>query len=190
MIVSGAGLSDSVMAEIERCLKAHELIKIRVFSDDRLQREELLAQICERTGASPVQHIGKILVVYREKPEPPTPKRAPAARLKAKAKAPPRRKPGTAPRSKAPHAGARQWSPRAPRLAPPALASQNPAAADPARAAPYSYRTSSISYCLTPPGVTTSTASPAYLPISARAMGELIEILAFLMSASSSPTIW
>jgi putative YhbY family RNA-binding protein len=114
VIVSGAGLSDSVIGEIERCLKAHELIKIRVLGDDRLQREDLFAQICERTGASPVQHIGKILVVYREKPEPPAPKRAPAARLKAKAKAPLRRKPGAAPRSKVPHAGARQWSPPRP----------------------------------------------------------------------------
>lgn len=114
VIVSSAGLADSVVAEIGRCLKTHELIKIRVFSDERLQREDLLAQICERTGASPVQHIGKILVVYRAKPEPPAPKRSPAARLNAKtmtkAKAPPRRKPGAAPRSKAPHAGARQWS--------------------------------------------------------------------------------
>ena len=109
VIVSSAGLADSVMAEMERCLKAHELIKIRVFSDDRLQREQLLAQICQRTGASPVQHIGKILVVYRERPQSPAPKRSPAARLKAKA--PPRRKPGAAPRSKAPPAGTRQWSP-------------------------------------------------------------------------------
>jgi len=113
VIVSSAGLADSVMAEIERCLIAHELIKIRVLGDDRPRREELLAQICERTGASPVQHIGKILVVYRERPESPAPKRAPAARLKAKA--PPHRKPGAAPRSKAPHAGARPWS--HPRLA-------------------------------------------------------------------------
>ena len=116
VIISSAGLADSVMAEIERCLKSHELIKIRVFSDDRLQRELLLAQVCERTGASPVQHIGKILVVYREKPEPPVPKRSPAARLNAKTKAnaPRRRKPGAAPRSKAPHAGARQWPPLRP----------------------------------------------------------------------------
>ena len=111
-IVSGAGLADSVMTEIERCLKTHELIKIRVFSGDRLQREELLAQICERTGASPVQHIGNILVVYRARPEPPAPKRSPTARLKAKA--PPRREPGTAPRSKAPRAGTHPWSPARP----------------------------------------------------------------------------
>ncbi len=112
VIIGGAGLADSVLAEIERCLKAHELIKIRVFSDDRLQRSDLLAQICERTGASPVQHIGKILVVYREKPAPPAPKRSPAARLKAKAKAPPRRKPGPDRRSEAPRPGSRSPIPR------------------------------------------------------------------------------
>ena len=55
--------------------------------------------------------------------------------------------------------------------------------------AAYSYRTSRTSYFLTPPGVCTSTWSPADLPINARAMGEPIEILPFLMSASSSPTI-
>jgi RNA-binding protein len=92
VIVSGAGLSESVMAEIECCLKAHELIKIRVFSDDRKQREALLAQICERTGASPVQHIGKILVIYRERPEPPSPKRAPPSKA-ARARAPQRARP-------------------------------------------------------------------------------------------------
>lgn len=113
-IISSAGLADSVVAEIERCLKAHELIKIRVFSDDRLQREDLLAQICERLGASPVQHIGKILVVYREKLEQPAPKRSPVVRRKVKAKAPPRRKPGAVPGGKAPHAGARTWSPARP----------------------------------------------------------------------------
>lgn len=106
VIVSGAGLSESVMGEIERSLKAHELIKIRVLGHDRPRRGELLVQICERAGASPVQHIGKILVVYREKPGPPAPEPAPAARSKANAA--PRRKPGDAPRSKAPHAGPRQ----------------------------------------------------------------------------------
>ena len=113
-IVGSAGLADSVMAEIERCLNAHELIKIRVPGGDRPQREDLLAQICGRSGAFPIQHIGKILVVYRQKPEPPAPKRVPAARLKARAKAPPRRKPGAIPRSKAPHAGAHHRSPARP----------------------------------------------------------------------------
>jgi len=78
VIISGAGLSEGVVAEIDRCLKAHELIKIRVFSDDRLQRETLLEGICEGTGATPVQHIGKILVVYRDNPKPAPTQRVPA----------------------------------------------------------------------------------------------------------------
>lgn len=70
VMVSGAGLSEAVVAEIDRCLTHHELIKIRVFGDDRRQREALLGEICSRVGALPVQHIGKILVVYRETSEP------------------------------------------------------------------------------------------------------------------------
>jgi RNA-binding protein len=87
VIVSDAGLSESVVAEIERCLNAHELIKIRVFSIDREQRERLLAQICERTGASPIQHLGKVLVIYRQHPEPPALKPAPSTKS-AKPRAP------------------------------------------------------------------------------------------------------
>lgn len=59
-------LSVPVLKEIDASLKAHDLIKIRVSADDRDEREALLGEICQRTGASPVQHIGKILVVYRE----------------------------------------------------------------------------------------------------------------------------
>jgi RNA-binding protein len=118
VIISSSGLADGVAAEIDRCLKAHGLIKIRVFSDDRLQREALLAQICERSDASPVQHIGKILVVYREKPEPPAPKRAPVARSKGKARAAQRRKPGATARGKTANAGTRQWSPQHPAARP------------------------------------------------------------------------
>ncbi|MBI2318207.1 MAG: YhbY family RNA-binding protein [Betaproteobacteria bacterium] len=71
VMVSAAGLSEAVAAEIDRCLARHELIKVRVFGEDRGEREALLADICARTGASPVQHIGKILIVYRENPAAP-----------------------------------------------------------------------------------------------------------------------
>ncbi len=78
--VGNEGLTAAVLREIETSLKAHDLIKIRVSADDRDQREAMLGEICEHTGASPVQHIGKILVVYRENPEPaaPAPKKRPA----------------------------------------------------------------------------------------------------------------
>ena len=68
-MISGAGLSDTVLAEIERGLKSHELIKIRVFGDDRGQRAAMLEEICRRTGADPIQHIGKILVIHRKNPK-------------------------------------------------------------------------------------------------------------------------
>lgn len=71
------GLTESVLKEIDACLKSHELIKIRVYGDDRALRDTYLAEICSKLGASPVQHIGKLLVVWRE-----------SAELKAKKNAP------------------------------------------------------------------------------------------------------
>ena len=71
--VGNERLSAPVLKEIETSLKAHDLIKIRVTGDDRDARLALLGEICNRTGASPVQHIGKILVVYRENTQPPAP---------------------------------------------------------------------------------------------------------------------
>ena len=69
VMISQNGLSDAVLREISRSLDSHELIKIRVFSDEREVREAYLTEICEKLGAAPVQHIGKLLVVYRENPE-------------------------------------------------------------------------------------------------------------------------
>ena len=65
------GLTDAVVAEIDRALAAHELIKIRAAPLNRDEREVALASICERCGANAIQHIGKMLIVYREKPEQP-----------------------------------------------------------------------------------------------------------------------
>lgn len=69
VLVGDAGLSPAVLREIDLSLTAHELIKIRVSGDDRDARGEILRQICDALGASPVQHIGKMLVIYRPKPE-------------------------------------------------------------------------------------------------------------------------
>jgi len=62
------GLTPAVLHEIDVNLLAHELIKIRVFSDVRADRETLLARICDELDAAPVQHIGKLFVVWRPKP--------------------------------------------------------------------------------------------------------------------------
>lgn len=75
VLIGDKGLTEAVLREIEVNLKSHELIKIRVPSADREEREAMLGTICDRTDAQPVQHIGKVLVIYREKPaEPPPPR--------------------------------------------------------------------------------------------------------------------
>ncbi len=66
--ISENGLSDAVLKEIDACLKAHELIKIRVYGDSREDRIAYLEQICATLEAAPVQHIGKLLVIYRPAP--------------------------------------------------------------------------------------------------------------------------
>lgn len=73
------GLSDTVLKEIDASLEAHELIKIRVFGDSRDDRIAYLERICDELGAAAVQHIGKLLVVYRPKPAEPATAEAPKA---------------------------------------------------------------------------------------------------------------
>jgi putative YhbY family RNA-binding protein len=62
------GLTPSVMHEIDVALAAHELVKVRVFDDDRGAREGLMTRICAELACAPVQHIGKLLVLWRENP--------------------------------------------------------------------------------------------------------------------------
>ncbi|MCE2658726.1 MAG: YhbY family RNA-binding protein [Rubrivivax sp.] len=69
VMVGGDGLTPSVVREIDLALQAHGLIKVRVFSDERDTRETMLAELCEQLGAAPVQHIGKLLVLWRPIPE-------------------------------------------------------------------------------------------------------------------------
>jgi putative YhbY family RNA-binding protein len=65
--IGGKGLTDAVVAEIDFALKSHELIKVRAGAMARDEREEAFQAISRRTGAEPVQHIGKIFVLYRKK---------------------------------------------------------------------------------------------------------------------------
>jgi RNA-binding protein len=71
------GLTAAVLLEIDLALKAHELIKVRVFSDDRGVREAMATSICDELACVPVQHLGKLLIVWRPRPEeaPEPPKR-------------------------------------------------------------------------------------------------------------------
>ncbi|TWG86697.1 RNA-binding protein YhbY [Cupriavidus gilardii J11] len=67
-MVGAEGLTRAVLAEIDRSLAAHELIKIRVFGDDRDSRIAIYEAICDDLHAAPVQHIGKLLVIWRPGP--------------------------------------------------------------------------------------------------------------------------
>ena len=69
VIIGDKGLTGEVLAEVDRALKAHELVKVRAATDDRDARNVWMESICEKLGAHPVQQIGKILVVYRENPK-------------------------------------------------------------------------------------------------------------------------
>lgn len=69
VIIASKGLTEAVLAEIDRALTAHELIKVRVAGSEREVREALMTEICERLDCAPVQHIGNLLVLWRPKPE-------------------------------------------------------------------------------------------------------------------------
>jgi RNA-binding protein len=65
--IGAKGLTDEVIAEIDRALHAHELIKVRAASLDRDARAEAFDRIAQKTQAEPVQHIGKVFVLFRKK---------------------------------------------------------------------------------------------------------------------------
>ena len=69
VLVGNKGLTDEVVNEVDRALTAHELIKVRAPGLDRDAREAAFKALSERTGAEPVQHIGKVFVLFRKKPE-------------------------------------------------------------------------------------------------------------------------
>jgi len=69
--VGADGLSEAVVKAADAALAAHGLIKIRVLGDDREARAALLATLADRLDAAPVQHIGRLLVLWRPLPEPP-----------------------------------------------------------------------------------------------------------------------
>lgn len=114
------GLTPAVLHEIDVALLAHELIKIRVFSDDRDERAALHERICADLDAMPVQHIGKLLIVWRPAPapEPAAGKTRGASRASAAAPAAGKKPRGnartaaTANRARKPHGAAAKIDPR------------------------------------------------------------------------------
>ena len=71
VMIGNSGLTPNVLNEIELALSHHELIKVRVSGQERADRQQMLEQIAEQTGADLVMVIGHIGGLYRpaEKPK-------------------------------------------------------------------------------------------------------------------------
>jgi RNA-binding protein len=68
VMIGNDGLTPAIRKEADAALNAHGLIKVRVFSDDRASRETMFAALSDELGAAPIQHIGKLLVLWRPVP--------------------------------------------------------------------------------------------------------------------------
>ena len=68
VLIGGDGLTPAVVRETDAALNAHGLIKIRVFSDERETRDTMFTTLADQLNAAPVQHIGKLLVLWRPIP--------------------------------------------------------------------------------------------------------------------------
>lgn len=69
VMIGNDGLTPAVIKETDAALNAHGLIKVRVLGDDRGQREAMYLQLADQLNAAPIQHIGKLLVLWRPKPK-------------------------------------------------------------------------------------------------------------------------
>ncbi len=67
VLIGESGLSEAVLKEIDTGLNSHGLIKVRVFGDDRDARIAMYETVCTQLKAAPIQHIGKLFVIYRPK---------------------------------------------------------------------------------------------------------------------------
>ena len=68
VMIGNDGLTPAVQKEVDAALNAHGLIKVRVLGDDRAAREAMYLQLADQLNAAPIQHIGKLLVLWRPKP--------------------------------------------------------------------------------------------------------------------------
>ena len=71
VMIGEAGLTPPVLHEIDVALKSHELIKVRMLGEDRERRGRLGAEICAALDAAEIQSIGKMIVLFRPRPEEP-----------------------------------------------------------------------------------------------------------------------
>lgn len=68
--IAGNGISENVLAEIDRALNDHELIKIKLALEDKASRKEAIAEISQQMNATVVQEIGKVVLLLRPAKQP------------------------------------------------------------------------------------------------------------------------
>lgn len=67
VMIGSDGLTSAVIKEAKSAINHHGLIKVRVFGDDRAERIAIFEELCDKLDAAPVQHIGKLLVLWKPK---------------------------------------------------------------------------------------------------------------------------
>jgi RNA-binding protein len=67
--IGQAGVQDSVVSAVDTALTAHELIKVKINDAERDERAEIADTLSARTGSAVVQRVGKIVVLWRPRPE-------------------------------------------------------------------------------------------------------------------------
>jgi RNA-binding protein len=65
MNVGANGITDALIAELEVALEAHQLVKLRLRSEDRSARDAALEDVCTRVGATMIQRVGHVALLYR-----------------------------------------------------------------------------------------------------------------------------
>ena len=68
VIIGQSGLTAAVLAEIELALDSHELIKVKIRTDDRQLRQQIYTEMCSKTEAELIQKIGQTAIIYRKSP--------------------------------------------------------------------------------------------------------------------------
>lgn len=72
VMVGSAGVTTAVISELNSALDHHELVKVKVRTGERSDREAMVESLCEATGADLVQRIGHMALLYRPDPETPS----------------------------------------------------------------------------------------------------------------------
>ena len=67
--IGNSGVTDNLVAEVDRALTAHELIKVRIPLEDREEHATIGAELCARTGAAAVHLVGKVIILWRPRPK-------------------------------------------------------------------------------------------------------------------------